>query len=67
MGIVSPKCYSYQGMSSNASAGGNGLARKRGKRGDSRKRQRAQQRAQYDELDKYPVMPPHAFAKSSAR
>ena len=50
-------------MSSNASAGGNGLARKRGKRGDSRKRQRAQQRAQYDELDKYPVMPPHAFAR----
>ena len=39
------------------------MARKRGKRGDSRKRQRAQQRAQYDELDKYPVMPPHAFAR----
>ena len=50
-------------MSSIASAGGYGLARKRGKRGDSRKRQRAQQRAQYDELDKYPVMPPHAFAR----
>ena len=25
--------------------------------------ERAQQRAQYDELDKYPVMPPHAFAR----
>ena len=39
------------------------MARKRGKRGDSKKRQRARQRAQYDELDKYPVMPPHAFAR----
>ena len=39
------------------------MARKRGKRGGGGKRQRAQQRAQYDELDKYPVMPPHAFAR----
>ena len=36
------------------------MARKKGSRG---KRQRAQQRAQYDELDKYPVLPPHAFAR----
>ena len=33
------------------------------KGGGGRGRQRAQQRAQYDELDKYPVMPPHAFAR----
>ena len=39
------------------------MAKKRGKRGGGGKRQRAQQRAQYDELDKYPVMPPHAFAR----
>ena len=39
------------------------MARKRGKRSGGGKRQRAQQRAQYDELDKYPVMPPHAFAR----
>ena len=39
------------------------MARKRGKRGGGGKRQSAQQRAQYDELDKYPVMPPHAFAR----
>ncbi len=37
------------------------MARKKGEGG--RGRQRAQQRAQYDELDKYPVMPPHAFAR----
>jgi hypothetical protein len=37
------------------------MARKKG--GGGRGRQRAQQRAQYDELDKYPVMPPHAFAR----
>ena len=34
---------------------------KKGSRG--RKRQRNQQRMMYDELDKYPVMPPHAFAR----
>ena len=33
------------------------------KRGGGQKRQRNQQRAMYDELDKYPVMPPHAFAR----
>ena len=33
------------------------------KGGSSQKRQRNQQRAMYDELDKYPVMPPHAFAR----
>ena len=37
------------------------MARKQNKGGG--KRQRAKQRAQYDELDKYPVMPPHAFAR----
>ena len=37
------------------------MARKKG--GGGKGRQRAQQRAQYDELDKYPVMPPHAFAR----
>ena len=37
------------------------MARKKGEGG--RGRQRAQQRDQYDELDKYPVMPPHAFAR----
>ena len=26
-----------------------------------KRRSRNQQRATYDELDKYPVMPPHAF------
>jgi len=36
------------------------MARKKGGGGG---RQRAKQRAQYDELDKYPVMPPHAFAR----
>ncbi|MGY8754501.1 MAG: type II/IV secretion system ATPase subunit [Candidatus Poseidoniales archaeon] len=34
---------------------------KKGKGGQ--KRQRGQQRAMYEELDKYPVMPPHAFAR----
>ena len=34
---------------------------KKGSKG--RKRQRNQQRMMYDELDKYPVMPPHAFAR----
>ena len=33
------------------------------KSGGGQKRQRSQQRAMYDELDKYPVMPPHAFAR----
>ena len=28
-----------------------------------KRRSRNQQRATYDELDKYPVMPPHAFAR----
>ena len=37
------------------------MARKQNKGGG--KRQRAKQRAQYDELDKYPVLPPHAFAR----
>ncbi|MFB1005334.1 MAG: hypothetical protein QMC59_02510 [Candidatus Poseidoniaceae archaeon] len=37
------------------------MARKNNKGGG--KRQRAKQRAQYDELDKYPVLPPHAFAR----
>jgi flagellar protein FlaI len=37
------------------------MARKKGKGGGKGKR--AQQRAQYDELDKYPVIPPHAFAR----
>ena len=37
------------------------MARKKGKGGGKRKR--AQQRAQYDELDKYPVIPPHACAR----
>ena len=36
------------------------MARKGGKGGQ---RGRAAQRAMYDELDKYPVMPPHAFAR----
>ena len=36
------------------------MARKGGGR---QRRQRNQQRAMYDELDKYPVMPPHAFAR----
>ena len=36
------------------------MARKKGGGGG---RQRARQRQQYDELDKYPVMPPHAFAR----
>ena len=38
------------------------MARKGGK-GRGRERSRAQARAQYEELDKYPVMPPHAFAR----
>ena len=29
----------------------------------SKRKPRNQQRAMYDELDKYPVMPPHAFAR----
>ena len=33
------------------------------KKGGGERRQRNKQRAQYDELDKYPVMPPHAFAR----
>ena len=33
------------------------------KGGGGQRRQRGKQRAQYDELDKYPVMPPHAFAR----
>ena len=33
------------------------------KKGGGERRQRAKQRAQYDEMDKYPVMPPHAFAR----
>ena len=33
------------------------------KGGGGQRRQRNQQRAMYDELDKYPVMPPHAFAR----
>ena len=41
-------------------SGGLGMARKSGGR---QKRGRNQQRAMYDELDKYPVMPPHAFAR----
>ena len=32
------------------------------KKQDGQPRRRKQQ-AQYDELDKYPVMPPHAFAR----
>ena len=38
------------------------MAKKKGK-GRGKGRSRAQARAQYDELDKYPVMPPHAFAR----
>ena len=37
------------------------MARKKGKGGGKGKR--TQQRAQYEELDKYSVMPPHAFAR----
>ncbi len=44
-----------------ASVGAEFMARKKGKGGGKRKR--SQQRAQYDELDKYPVLPPHAFAR----
>ena len=33
------------------------------KGGGGEKRQRNRQREMYDELDKYPVMPPHAFAR----
>ena len=33
------------------------------KGGGGQRRQRNQQRAMYDELDKYPVMPPHALAR----
>jgi len=44
-----------------ASTGAEFMARKKGKGGGKRKR--SQQRAQYDELDKYPVIPPHAFAR----
>ena len=33
------------------------------KGGGGQKKKGAQQRAMYDELDKYPVMPPHAFAR----
>ena len=33
------------------------------KSGGGQKKRRNQQRAMYDELDKYPVMPPHAFAR----
>ncbi len=33
------------------------------KKGGGERRQRAKQRQQYDELDKYPVLPPHAFAR----
>ena len=33
------------------------------KSGGGQRRGRNQQRAMYDELDKYPVMPPHAFAR----
>ena len=38
--------------------------KKRGssKGGSGKGRRRRQQRAEYEELDKYPVMPPHAFA-----
>ncbi len=38
------------------------MAQRRGGRG-GRKRARAQQQAQYEELDKYPVAPPHAYAR----
>ena len=40
------------------------MARKK-KRGrpQRQRRRRQQQRQQYEELDKYPVMPPHAFAR----
>ena len=37
------------------------MAKKSGKGGG--KRQRGKARPQFDELDKYPVMPPHAFAR----
>ena len=37
------------------------MARKR--RGGGQRRRRGQQKAQYEELDKYPVLPPHAFAR----
>jgi len=37
------------------------MARK--KRGGGKGKRKRQQRAEYDELDKYPVMPPHAFAR----
>ena len=37
------------------------MARKR--RGGGKGKRKRQQRAEYDELDKYPVMPPHAFAR----
>ena len=39
------------------------MARKRGKKGGAKRGRGGQQRATYDELDKYPVLPPHAFAR----
>lgn len=38
------------------------MARKKKGSGGGKRRKR-QQRAEYDELDKYPVLPPHAFAR----
>ena len=31
--------------------------------GGGRRQRQRQQRVQYEELDKYPVLPPHAFAR----
>ena len=39
------------------------MARKKGGKGGGKKRRGGKAQATYDELDKYPVMPPHAFAR----
>lgn len=39
------------------------MARKKGGKGGGRKRRGGKAQVTYDELDKYPVLPPHAFAR----
>jgi flagellar protein FlaI len=59
-GLLTTKGHNRASLVRNATGGGEYLARKGG---GGEKRQRNRQREMYDELDKYPVMPPHAFAR----
>jgi len=54
-----PKCYSRVLSEPTWLGEGVSMARKKGEGQQRRKKPQAQ----YDELDKYPVMPPHAFAR----